>query len=94
MFHHSVVIAIPPFKVDKADVNVFCFSKLWQSQIVSTPARAIDESSFVVPGLSTVASSAEGRRNFTDVQETGQWLGGEHIPQLILQDLLSCHLAS
>ena len=89
---HLMAYAIPPIKVEKADVNVFCFSKLWQSQIVSAPARAIDESSFVVPGLSTVASSAEGRRNFTDVQETAQWLGGEHIPQLILQDLLCCHL--
>ncbi|CAK9104598.1 unnamed protein product, partial [Durusdinium trenchii] len=47
-------------KVDRDDVNVFCFSKLWQNQVVSSPARAIDESQFVIPGLSIVASSAEG----------------------------------
>lgn len=78
--------------MDRDDVNVFCFSKLWQNQVVSSPARAIDESQFVIPGLSIVASSAEGRRNYTDCQETSQWLGGDQIPQLILDDLLACLL--
>ncbi|CAK9008793.1 Uncharacterized protein SCF082_LOCUS10019 [Durusdinium trenchii] len=76
-------------KVEKADVNVFCFSKLWQNQVVSSSCCPLDESQFVVPGQNVVASSAEGRRNYTDAQETAQWLGGDHIPEQILSDLLN-----
>ena len=39
-------------------------------------------------------SSAEGRRNYTDLQETSQWLGGLEIPKVILGDLLSGNLLS
>lgn len=46
----------------------------------------------MVPGQNVVASSAEGRRNYTDAQETAQWLGGDHIPEQILSDLLNSHL--
>ena len=82
---------IPPSKsskVEKEDVNCFASSKLWQSQLVSSAPRAIDESEFIIPGCSAIVSSAEGRRNYTDLQETAQWIGGTEIPKLILKDLL------
>ena len=84
-----------PFQVERENVNMFCFSKLWQSQCVSAAAKALEEHQFCVPGAGTsaVAASFEGRRNLTDVQETSQWLGGEEIPKLILGDLLNCFLA-
>ncbi|CAK9088579.1 Uncharacterized protein SCF082_LOCUS41831 [Durusdinium trenchii] len=75
-------------QVDRETVNVFCFSKLWLAQLTSETPRAIEESEFVVPMASGV-SSAEGRRNYTDLQETAQWLGGLEIPKCILKDLLS-----
>ncbi|CAK9115722.1 unnamed protein product [Durusdinium trenchii] len=75
-------------KVDRSGVNTFCFSKLWQTQVTSSSPRAIDESEFIVPATGGV-SSAEGRRNYTDLQETSQWLGGLEIPKVILGDLLS-----
>ena len=53
--------------------------------------KAIQESQFVVPGC---VSSAEGRRNYTDVQETAQWLGGPDVPAQILKDLLNRTLDS
>ena len=83
---------ISSLQVERESINIFCFSKLWQSQCVSSPARAIEEHAFIVPGsgASCVAASHEGRRNLTDVQETGQWLGGEQIPELIINDLLAC----
>ena len=84
-------IFIPPttsLKVEKEDVNHFVASKLWQSQLVSSAPRAIDESEFIIPGCNAIVSSAEGRRNYTDVQETAQWIGGLEIPKLILKDLL------
>ncbi len=57
--------------------------------------QAIQESQFVVPGATAgVVSSAEGRRNYTDVQETAQWLGGQEVPSQILTDLLSRALDS
>ena len=74
-------------------MNHFAFSKLWQSQLVSSLPRALDESEFIIPGCHALVSSAEGRRNYTDVQETSQWMGGTEIPKLILKDLLSCFLA-
>ena len=54
-------------------------------------AEAINEQDFVVPGMlaSNAVSSAEGRRNYTDLQETSQWLGGTDAPLKILQDLLT-----
>lgn len=82
---------IPPSKsskVEKEDVNCFASSKLWQSQLVSSAPRAIDESEFIIPGCNAIVSSAEGRRNYTDLQETAQWIGGTEIPKLILKDLL------
>eukprot|EP00435_Cladocopium_sp_Y103_P008064 s2865_g2.t1 len=54
-------------KVDPENVNIFCNSKLWIRQLVTGQPKAISESEFVVPGG---MSCAEGRRNYTDVQET------------------------
>lgn len=88
-----ISVEISLYQVDREAVNMFCFSKLWQSQIVSSAGRAIDENQFIVPGTTCVAASHEGRRNLTDVQETSQWIGGEQIPELILKDLMSCDLA-
>ena len=79
-------------KVDKSDVNVFCFSKLWQNQMVSSSVCALEESHFVIPGQGIVSSSAEGRRNYTDAQETAHWLGGASAPEHTLADLLTGHL--
>ena len=77
-------------EVDKENVNVFCNSKLWTCQLVSGQPKAIQEQDFIVPGANSGAmSSAEGRRNYTDVQETAQWLGGIDLPLLVLKDLLS-----
>ena len=73
-------------KVDPDHVNIFCNSKLWIRQLVSSQPRAINEADFVVPGA---ISLAEGRRNYTDAQETSQWLGGTDLPFSILEDLLS-----
>ncbi len=62
---------------------------------MSGQPKAIQESQFVVPGVMTgVVSSAEGRRNYTDVQETAQWLGGQEVPSQILTDLLNRALDS
>ena len=41
-----------------------------------------------MPGSGGV-SSAEGRRNYTDLQETAQWLGGTEIPKAIIKDLMT-----
>ena len=78
-----------PCEVDKSGINKFCFSKLWSAQICGQ-ATAINENQFVVPGLLTgqIFSSAEGRRNYTDLQETAQWLGGQDVPTKILEELL------
>jgi len=76
-----------PFQVDPADVNVFCSSQLWREQLLPTVCRPLEESEFVIPGCAQ--SSAEGRRNYTDVQETAQWLGGSQIPSAILASLTS-----
>lgn len=78
-------------QVDKSTINIFCSSKLWQGQLVTGQPKAIQESQFVVPGA---VSSAEGRRNYTDVQETAQWLGGIDVPTQILKDLLNRALDS
>ena len=73
--------------MDRSGINRFCFSKLWQNQVTSVSPRAIDESEFIVAG-SGMMSSAEGRRNYTDLQETSQWLGGFEFCEVILRDLL------
>ena len=75
------------YQVDAESVNFFCASQLWRDQLVPTTCRAIQESEFVVPNGGAALSSHEGRRNFTDVQETAQWLGGCEIPAAILQAL-------
>ena len=77
-------------EVDRENVNIFCSSKLWTCQLVSGHPKAIQEQAFVVPGAGTGSiSSAEGRRNYTDVQETAQWLGGVDFPLCVLKDLLN-----
>lgn len=54
---------------------------------------ALDESQFVIPGgLQAGVSSAEGRRNYTDLQETAMWNGGMDFPKLILGSLTQCLL--
>ena len=50
--------------------------------------KVLAEVDFIIPGASNV-SSAEGRRNYTDCQETAQWLGGVEVPTFVLQDLIS-----
>lgn len=75
--------------MDRASINNFCFSRLWASQLVSQNPKALNEQDFVVPGLGATVSSAEGRRNLTDVQETSQWLGGIDVPEMLLTDLCS-----
>lgn len=76
--------------MDKTSINKHCDSKLWCSQVMSEPCRAINEGEFLVPGIAALpcGSGAEGRRNLTDFQETARWLGGEDIPEKVLQDLL------
>jgi hypothetical protein len=76
--------------VDPDAINQFCSSQLWREQLVQTKCRALDESEFIVPATGFPVSSAEGRRNYTDVQETAQWLGGTEIPNAILQALMAC----
>eukprot|EP00438_Fugacium_kawagutii_P027851 Skav201824 [mRNA] locus=scaffold1071:397086:402945:- [translate_table: standard] len=77
--------------VDPAGINYFCGSQLWRDQFIPTPCRALDESQFVIPGAGSQAiSSAEGRRNYTDVQETAQWNGGVEFPKAILTALTAC----
>lgn len=72
-------------QVEKEDINIFASSVLWQSQVVSEAARAIEEHEFIIPGQNPmVCSAAEGRRNYTDLQETAQWLGGLQLPELII----------
>ena len=75
-------------QVDKQGINHFCSSSLWKDQFISTACRALDEAQFVVPGQQDIASSAEGRRNLTDLQETAQWNGGVEFPRSILSALL------
>ena len=77
--------------MDRSSINHFCFSRLWTSQYVSQQPKAVNEQDFIVPGTGATVSSAEGRRNLTDVQETSQWLGGIEVPEMILADL--CFLA-
>ncbi len=73
-------------QVDKSTVNKFCSSKVWTSQIISQAPKVINETDFVVPGVSS--SAHEGRRNLTDPQETAQWMGGNEVPEMILKDLI------
>ena len=82
------------FEVDKTSINKHCESKLWCSQVLSETCKAINEQDFVVPGIAALpcGSGAEGRRNLTDAQETAQWLGGQDIPERVLQDLLPSNL--
>lgn len=82
-------------QVDPEDINRFCNSPLWRDQYIPTACVALDESQFVIPGgLQAGVSSAEGRRNYTDLQETAMWNGGLDFPKLILsaltQSLLLC----
>ena len=76
--------------MDPDGVNQFCSSQLWREQLVQTKCRALDEAEFIVPASGFPVSSAEGRRNYTDVQETAQWLGGTEIPTAILVPLMAC----
>ena len=75
-------------QVDKSGVNRFALTKLWTLQTVQEMPAAISEEAFIIPQtVGGAASSAEGRRNYTDLQETAQWLGGTSLPKCILQDL-------
>lgn len=88
--NHPLFLFHPPhhcwIQVDKSNVNVFCASKLWNAQALSTFPKAISEQEFIVPG--TGGQAYEGRRNLTDAQETAQWLAGTEIAEAILRDLL------
>ena len=65
----------------------FCTSQLWlrQSLQLANFPKALDEKSFVVPGEAFL--SHDTRRSLTDLQETAQWLGGQAVPQSILEAL-------
>ena len=70
----------------------FCTSSLWMRQ--SLPAAqfppALNEKDFVVPGSGAdTFLSHDQRRNLTDQQETGQWLGGLMVPKSLLSALFS-----
>lgn len=57
-------------QVDKGGVNRFALTKLWMLQTVQEMLAAISEEAFVIPQtVGGAASSAEGRRNYTDLQE-------------------------
>ena len=50
--------------------------------------KAIDEQDFCVPSQRGLAANT-CRRNFTDAQETAQWLGGVEVPTRLLESLLT-----
>ena len=70
-------------------MNRFCFLKLWSAQITAQ-ASMINEAEFVVPEVlnGQTGSSAKGRRNYTNLQETSQWMGGTDVPSKVLDELL------
>ena len=62
----------------------------WNRQALA-PASfppALPDRDFVAPGGDTLHCH-DGRRNFTDLQETAQWLGGINVPKAILTALCS-----
>ena len=63
-------------------------SAAWKHQAFRPDAlpTAIEQSDFVAPS-STSITSHDTRKNFTDVQETAQWLGGVDVPTKILETL-------
>ena len=65
----------------------FCSSPLWLRQSLPAGAfpAALQERDFIVPNDSIHCNDA--RRNFTDFQETSQWLGGVAVPKAILSNL-------
>ena len=50
--------------------------------------KAIDEQDLCVPSQRGLAANT-CRRNFTDAQETAQWLGGVEVPTRLLESLLT-----
>ena len=66
----------------------FVSSAAWKHQAFRPDAlpTAIAESDFVAPS-STSITSHDTRKNFTDVQETAQWLGGVDVPTKLLESL-------
>ncbi|CAL1150712.1 unnamed protein product [Cladocopium goreaui] len=89
----SVLVLLPPLLVGTESAGTlrgdlrFCTSQLWlrQSLQLANFPKALDEKSFVVPGEAFL--SHDTRRSLTDLQETAQWLGGQAVPQSILEAL-------
>lgn len=65
----------------------FCSSHLWLRQALAsgTFPAALQEGDFIVPGDTLHCN--DSRRNYTDFQETSQWLGGPAVPKAILSNL-------
>ena len=73
------------FKVMLANCLRFVQSTAWKLQLLADPPQAIAESAFVAP--STNMASNDTRKNYTDYQETAQWLGGTDFPRKLLSSL-------
>ena len=63
----------------------FVQSNAWKMQVLNELPQAISESAFLAP--SSNLTSNDTRKNFTDMQETAQWLGGTDIPRKLLQSM-------
>ena len=62
-------------------------SPAWKNQCFAPDKipSAIPESEYVAP--TTSITSNDNRKNWTDCQETAQWLGGLEIPTRLLESL-------
>ena len=76
-----------PRKFKHFFVTRFCSSPLWLRQALPAGAfpSAVQEKDFIIPG--DILHCNDSRRNFTDFQETSQWLGGISVPKSILSNL-------
>ncbi len=65
----------------------FCSSSLWLRQSLPSGGfpLALSEKEFIVPGEAFTCNDT--RRNYSDLQETAQWLGGAAVPKAILTAL-------
>lgn len=66
----------------------FVGSLAWKNQAFKPDGLpcAIPESDYVAPNYANMTSN-DARKNWTDVQETSQWLGGVDVPQKLLEAL-------
>ena len=86
---HRVSRADDKEQLKAAKVSDFAASELWRLQGFAADSlpSALPEASFVVPSARATLSGNESRKNFTDVQETAQWLAGEEAYCKVLKSL-------